>query len=133
VVNLLIDLQEKYGMSYLFISHDLSVVSHIADHIAVMYLGKIVEYGTVADIIGSPCHPYTIALIDAVPVPGKTGEKKIIQGETPSPSSPPSGCPFHPRCVESDDECRKIVPELKSLDGRRVSCHRRPIDKKTGE
>ncbi|MBU1170380.1 MAG: ATP-binding cassette domain-containing protein [Proteobacteria bacterium] len=125
VVNLLIDLQEKYGQSYLFISHDLSVVSHIADHIAVMYLGKVVEYGSVSAIIHTPLHPYTQALIDAVPVPGKQGKKRVIKGETPSPMSPPSGCPFHPRCPEAETICKSQVPELKSLSGCLVSCHLR--------
>lgn len=125
VVNLLIDLQEKYGMSYLFISHDLSVVSHIADHIAVMYLGKVVEYGTVSDIIRNPLHPYTQALIEAVPVPGKTGKRPVIKGETPSPMAPPSGCPFHPRCREAEPQCKSRIPELKSISQRQVSCHLR--------
>lgn len=125
VVNLLIDLQEKYGLSYLFISHDLSVVSHIADRIAVMYLGKVVEYGDVAGIINDPQHPYTRALIHAVPVPGKSGIRDVIQGETPSPMAPPSGCPFHPRCTEAQKVCRTDIPELRFVSGRRVSCHMR--------
>lgn len=125
VVNLLIDLQEKYGLSYLFISHDLSVVSHIADRIAVMYLGKVVEYGDVSGIIHAPRHPYTQALINAVPVPGKSGIKDVIQGETPSPIAPPSGCAFHPRCPEAQNVCKREIPVLKDVGGGRVSCHMR--------
>jgi oligopeptide/dipeptide ABC transporter ATP-binding protein len=125
VVNLLVDLQEKYGLSYLFISHDLSVVSHIADRIAVMYLGKVVEFGTVGQVIETPLHPYTQALIDAVPVPGKKGMARVIKGETPSPISPPPGCPFHPRCPEAEKICRETVPVLKAVEGRPVSCHLR--------
>lgn len=125
VVNLLIDLQEKYGLSYLFISHDLSVVSHIADRIAVMYLGKVVEHGSVQAIINNPLHPYTQALIDAVPVPGKSGIRHVIKGETPSPMAPPPGCPFHPRCSEAQDVCKRNIPLLRFVSGRQVSCHMR--------
>lgn len=125
VVNLLIDLQEKYGLSYLFISHDLSVVSHIADRIAVMYLGKVVEHGTVQAIIHEPLHPYTQALIDAVPVPGKSGIRHVIKGETPSPVAPPPGCSFHPRCPEAQAVCSGNVPELRLVNGRHVACHMR--------
>jgi oligopeptide/dipeptide ABC transporter ATP-binding protein len=125
VVNLLLDLQEKHGLSYLFISHDLSVVSHIADRIAVMYLGNVVEYGTVSAIIDKPLHPYTQALIDAVPVPGRQGQLRVIRGEAPSPINPPPGCPFHTRCPEVETVCRTAVPVLREIDGRQVSCHLR--------
>ncbi|GAB6095312.1 dipeptide ABC transporter ATP-binding protein [Desulfatiferula olefinivorans] len=125
VVNLLLDLQEKHGLSYLFISHDLSVVSHIADRIAVMYLGKVVEYGPVSEIIDSPLHPYTRALIEAVPVPGRTRTETILTGEPPSPVSPPPGCPFHTRCPEAAAVCRTAVPALKPVGGRQAACHLR--------
>lgn len=125
VVNLLFDLQEKYGLSYLFISHDLSVVSHIADTIAVMYLGKIVEHGCAEEIIDRPSHPYTMALIEAVPVPGKKGQRKVLEGETPSPSAPPSGCSFHTRCPEASDICKESEPVLKPFEGVLVACHHR--------
>ena len=127
VLNLLMDLQDKYGLTYLFISHNLSVVSHIADHVAVMYLGKTVEYGRVSDVIENPVHPYTQALISAVPVPGKKTDRIILEGETPSAANPPAGCPFHPRCPEAGDICRSRVPKL-VRDGERIfSCHmRRP-------
>jgi len=126
VVNLLIDLQQKYSMSYLFISHDLSVVSHIADNIAVMYLGKIVEYGSASEIIKNPLHPYTKALINAVPVPGKNkkeDEKIILKGEPPSPMNPPSGCPFHPRCNDSSDICTGTIPVVKKTKTGFAACH----------
>jgi len=125
VLNLLMDLQERYGLTCLFISHNLSVVSHIADHVAVMYLGKMVEYGPVADVIEDPVHPYTQALISAVPVPGKRGGRIVLKGETPSAANPPSGCPFHPRCPEKVDRCRTVVPETVRDGGRLFSCHLR--------
>ncbi len=125
VINLLIDLREKYGLSYLFISHDLSVVSNIAQRVAVMYLGKIVEYGGVDDIINDPMHPYTRALINAVPTPGVEKKKKIIlEGETPSPAFPPSGCRFHTRCPEVMSICRVKTPEKLESARRRVWCHK---------
>ena len=125
VLNLLMDLQEKYGLTYLFISHNLSVVSHIADHVAVMYLGKVVEYGSVADLIDDPVHPYSQALISAVPVPGKKGRRTFLQGETPSAVNPPAGCPFHPRCREQQAICRSTVPALRQVGNRSFACHMR--------
>ncbi|HUV50636.1 MAG TPA: ABC transporter ATP-binding protein [Anaerolineae bacterium] len=128
VVNLLMDLRDRYNLSYLFISHDLSVVSNIAHRTAVMYLGKIVEYGPTGDIINNPVHPYTKALISAVPrLDFEEIEHKrkriILKGEIPSPSDPPPGCMFHTRCMEAMDICRKIAPlETKSgMHG--VWCH----------
>ena len=124
VINLLISLQQRHHLSYLFISHDLSVVSNIADRIAVMYLGQIVESGTTFDIIHNPRHPYTKALIAAVPVPGKSRSRRILlKGEIPSASSPPPGCRFHTRCPEVMDICRQKVPVRKIIDGREVLCH----------
>ena len=124
VLNLLMDLREKYNLSYLFISHDLSVVRQISHRIAVMYLGCIVEEGATEDIIDNPLHPYTQALIEAVPVPGASRQKKtILTGEIPSPANPPSGCPFHTRCPQVMDQCRSVFPEVRSVNNRRVWCH----------
>ena len=114
VINLLMDLREKRNLSYLFISHDLCVVRMIAQKVAVMYLGRIVEYGDTEDVMEHPMHPYTKALLSAVPMPGRTmSERIILSGEQPSPVRPPSGCAFHPRCPLAHDECRTAVPELK--------------------
>ncbi len=124
VINLLMDLQARYNLSYLFISHDLSVVSNIASRVAVMYLGKIVEYGQTRDIINDPIHPYTKALISAVPEPGVKKKKRIVlKDETPSPSAPPSGCKFHPRCPEAIGICRKKEPQGICSGSRQVWCH----------
>ena len=116
VLNLLESLQERLGIAYLFIAHDLSVVEHVSDRIAVMYLGRIVEMGDSQSVITSPKHPYTRALLSAVPVPepGAKRERIVLQGDIPSPSNPPSGCPFHPRCQHplKDAECAGIVPPL---------------------
>ncbi|MFO7839553.1 MAG: ABC transporter ATP-binding protein [Desulfosalsimonadaceae bacterium] len=125
VINLLIALQERYQLAYLFISHDLSVVSNIADRIAVMYMGRIVEMGKTEDIIHAPAHPYTRTLIAAVPVPGeeRAGGSRPVTGETPSAASPPEGCPFHPRCPEAREVCRKQSPRLRRFRDRDVACH----------
>lgn len=127
IINLMIDLREKYRLSYLFITHDLSVVSHIADRIAVMYLGRIVEYGRTGDIIFHSRHPYTKALIAAVPVPGSQRSRKtVLSGATPSPSDPPPGCHFHPRCYQAMAICREEPPLETVSNGHRVSCHLYP-------
>lgn len=124
VINLMIDLREKYGPSYLFISHDLSVVSNIAGRVAVMYLGRVVEEGPTDGIIREPLHPYTRALIGAVPVPGvRRKEVPLLKGETPSPLAPPPGCRFHPRCPEVMSVCRQVDPGLTRRAGHRVWCH----------
>jgi oligopeptide/dipeptide ABC transporter ATP-binding protein len=116
VLNLLEALQDKLGLAYLFIAHDLSVVEHVSDRIAVMYLGRIVEMGEAGRVIGEPRHPYTRALLSAVPVPepGARRERIVLTGDVPSPSSPPSGCPFHPRCQHprKDADCARLVPPL---------------------
>ncbi len=127
ILNLFEDLQRELGLTYLFIAHDLSVVRHICDRIAVMYLGKIVEVANRDDLFEQPKHPYTEALLAAVPVPDpaieSTREQQVIPGEVPSPSDPPSGCHFHPRCPKVMDECSKQEPELSPLPGdRSVSC-----------
>jgi oligopeptide/dipeptide ABC transporter ATP-binding protein len=116
VLNLLESLQEKLGLAYLFIAHDLSVVEHVSDRIAVMYLGRIVEMGTARDVIDDPRHPYTRALLSAVPVPepGAARERILLRGDVPSPTRPPTGCPFHPRCQHPlrDADCATVVPPL---------------------
>jgi oligopeptide/dipeptide ABC transporter ATP-binding protein len=129
VLNLLSDLQERRGLSYLFISHDLAVVRHIAPRVAVMYLGRIVEEGPAEDIFTSPKHPYTQALLSAVPVPDPKSRRLriVLEGEPPSPVRPPSGCPFHPRCQHpaKDDACRAVRPELEEAGlARRVACYK---------
>jgi oligopeptide/dipeptide ABC transporter ATP-binding protein len=126
IINLLRDLQREHGLAYLFIAHDLAVVEHISDRILVMYLGKIVEQGPARAVCSQPKHPYTQALISAVPVVDQAARKKrtILRGDVPSPIHPPSGCPFHPRCPIAEPRCQSEVPALRSLsDGRSVACH----------
>ncbi|MBN4046700.1 dipeptide ABC transporter ATP-binding protein [bacterium AH-315-P07] len=126
ILNLLNDLQEKLGLTYLFIGHDLSVIRHISDHVAVMYLGRIVEIGTVDDIFDNPTHPYTKALLSAVPTPDPTDrlDRQILTGDIPSPIDPPSGCFFHPRCPSCVSVCRERRTELVDCsDTHQVSCH----------
>lgn len=126
VVNLLSDLQREHGMAYLFIAHDLAVVEHISDRILVMYLGKIVEAGPSKQVIGTPRHPYTQALISAVPaLDPLSGQRRIVLGgDIPSPVNPPKGCPFHPRCAAAEDRCRTEAPQPREIaPGQNVSCH----------
>ncbi len=125
VVNMMRDLQEKNGIAMVFISHDLKVVRNIADRVAVMYLGRIVEEASSDVIFRAPQHPYTKALVSSVPVPGKPLEGRVIlQGEPPNPASRPSGCAFHPRCPLARDICRSVVPELlEAGEGRTAACH----------
>jgi oligopeptide transport system ATP-binding protein len=116
ILNLLSELRNEFDLSIIFIAHDLSVVKHISDRIAVMYLGKIVEIGNAVDIIENPRHPYTRALVSAIPVPDPNKERKrertVLPGDPPSPINPPSGCSFHPRCVYATKECAKTIPTL---------------------
>ncbi len=125
IINLLQELQEKMHLTYFFISHDLRVVEHLSHRVAIMYLGKIVEIAPSATIYSDAKHPYTRALLSAVPLPDPERKKEriMLQGDVPSPVNPPSGCSFHPRCAYREDICDKVEPELVSADGHAVSCH----------
>ena len=124
VLNLLVDLQERLGLAYLFISHDLSVVRHVADEVMVMYLGRVVEAGPAREVFASPRHPYTRALLSATPVADPTHQQTRIrlEGELPSPLAPPPGCAFNPRCWRAEARCRAERPELEPLGTQRVAC-----------
>ncbi|MGO7587572.1 peptide ABC transporter ATP-binding protein [Rhizobium leguminosarum] len=125
VLNLLMDLQKEMGLAYLFISHGLSVVHHIADEVMVMYLGRPVETGPAAEVFARPRHPYTAALLSATPIADPDREKTRIrlQGELPSPLKPPSGCHFNPRCWKAQDHCRQVAPELTGEGTHQYACH----------
>jgi peptide/nickel transport system ATP-binding protein len=126
VLNLLLELQQRLGLTFLFVAHDLSVVRHISDRVAVMYVGQIVELAPTASIFANPRHPYTAALMRAVPVPDprvRAGDV-ALKGEVPSPASPPSGCYFHPRCPHAESRCRAEAPELREIaPGQFARCH----------
>ena len=124
IINLLEDLQKEYNLTYLFISHALSVVRHISDRVMVMYLGRVVEFGKTEELFAGPLHPYTRALLSAAPQPDPDVrvERIILEGEVPNPASPPSGCHFHPRCAYATERCRKDAPPLEERDGRMVAC-----------
>lgn len=127
IINLLDDLQDKFGIAYLFISHDLSVVRHISDRVGVMYLGKMMEITSRDELYKNPLHPYTQALLSAVPIPDPEVEAKrqviILKGEVPSPINPPSGCVFHPRCPRAFEDCSKVTPFIKDAgSGHDVAC-----------
>ena len=129
VINLLIDLQRDLGISYLFVAHDLAVVQHISDRVAVMYLGRIVEMADCDSLFAQPRHPYTRALLSAVPVPNPSGvsQRIILKGDVPSPMSPPSGCHFHTRCPHAMDRCKLEAPLLRDDgSGHQVACHLEP-------
>jgi peptide/nickel transport system ATP-binding protein len=127
ILNLLKDLQEESGLTYLFVSHDLGMVEHLADEVAVMYVGKVVEVALTADLYRQPLHPYTEALLSAVPDPDPTVRRHtsriVLRGEVADPSQTPSGCAFHPRCIYAQDRCQTQTPELREIGGRRVACH----------
>jgi len=125
ILNLLKDLQEEYGFTYFYISHDLSTVKHMCDRVAVMYVGKLVELGLVKDVYENPIHPYTKALMSAIPIPGRRREGRIIlKGSVPTPIDPPPGCRFNPRCQFSEPMCAKKNPELTEVrKGHFVACH----------
>ena len=126
VLNLLMDLQKEMRMAYIFISHDLSVIKHISDRVAVMYLGHVVEIAEKADLYNHPMHPYTVALLSAIPVPDRKHKKEkiVLEGDLPSPANPPTGCVFHTRCRYATEECRTSCPEMKTLQkNHQVACH----------
>ncbi len=126
IINLLNELQEEHNLSYLFISHDLSVVEHISDSVGVMYLGNLVEYGDTDDIFRNPLHPYTKALFSAIPIPDPTVKMKriVLEGSIPSPANPPAGCKFHTRCAQCMDICKTVAPEQKEIEkDHYVVCH----------
>ena len=126
IINLLIDLQQEFNLSYIIIAHDLAVVEHICDRIAVMYLGKVVETASYHNVYTNPKHPYTQALLSAIPVadPKAKKERMILKGDVPSPINPPSGCAFHPRCPHRMDVCDQETPELKDIgDNHLVACY----------
>ncbi len=125
VLNLMMDLQQEFGLSYVFVSHDLSVVEHIADDVIVMYLGKVVEQGNKADIFSSPKHPYTQALLSSTPQlnADKRRTRIKLEGELPSPLNPPPGCAFHSRCMHANDKCHQEAPILKAAENQMIACH----------
>ncbi|NMJ41397.1 ABC transporter ATP-binding protein [Roseomonas sp. JC162] len=125
VMNLLIDLQAERRLTMLFISHDLRAVRQVSHRVAVMYLGRIVEEGEPDAVLRDPAHPYAQALVSAIPHPGRTARRQVLQGDPPNPAARPPGCAFHPRCPVAVGLCRSVVPELKprASDGRRVACH----------
>ena len=128
IINLLEALQDELGLTYVFIAHDLSVVQHISDRVMVMYLGKVVEIASRRDLYRDPKHPYTQALLSAVPMPSPDAEAErevvLLEGEVPSPLNPPAGCPFHPRCSMARPDCRESMPVLRTQDAdHKVACH----------
>ena len=123
-MNLLVELQAAHGMAVLFISHDLRAVRQVSERVAVMYLGTIVEEGEPDALLQDALHPYTQALVSAIPHPGRGGNRIVLQGDPPSPAARPSGCPFHPRCPAAVARCARDVPVLRDHPGgRRVACH----------
>jgi len=128
VLNLLADLQQEFRLAYVFVSHDLSVVKHIADRVMVVYLGRVVESGTRDEVFGSPQHPYTRALLSATPVADPRARKQriILVGELPSPFNPPTGCAFHPRCSLAQERCRRLDPAMEGTPDHASACFESP-------
>ncbi|MBN4059440.1 dipeptide ABC transporter ATP-binding protein [Dehalococcoides mccartyi] len=125
VINLMMDLQDEFGLTYLFVSHDLSVVNQISDRVVVMYVGRVVEVGTPQELFHNPKHPYTSALISSLPIsdPKRRGKRAVLEGEIANPANPPTGCYFHPRCPFATDQCEVEAPPLQEVSGRLVACH----------
>ncbi len=125
ILNLLIDLKKRLGLSYIFISHDLSVVEHVSDDVAVMYLGQIVEHGKTAQVLRAPLHPYSQALVSAIPEidPNRKKQRIVLTGDPPNPEDVPPGCPFHPRCRQVMAMCKHTPPALRVTQDREVACH----------
>ena len=127
VINLLSDLQEQLNLTYLFVAHDLSVVRHISDRVAVMYVGKMVELAETEELFSNPKHPYTSALLQSVPIPDPKNKKErfVLEGEVASPANPPEGCYFNPRCAHATDVCRTETPVFEEIEPKHwVACHR---------
>lgn len=136
IINLLKKLQKEFNLTYLFISHDLSVVEHISDTVGVMYLGNMVEYADTEELFANPLHPYTKALFSAIPVPDPDYQmdRIILEGNIPSPANPPSGCKFHTRCTECMEKCKNVAPEYKEISkGHFVACHLYDAPERNGE
>ena len=128
IINLLDDLQDEFGLTYLFVAHDLSVVRHVSDRIAVMYLGKVMEVSPSEELYTKPIHPYTSALLSAIPIPdpreNRARDRIVVGGEPPSPIDPPPGCVFHTRCPRATDVCRRVIPPLTEYaGGHAAACH----------
>ena len=123
VINLLMDLRQRHGLAYLVIGHDLSVLRHVAQRLAVMYLGRLAEIGPADSVVGAPQHPYTQALVAAAPAPGTTRQRRILPGEPPSAAQPPAGCAFHPRCPQAMPVCRVTPPPACAVGAHTVWCH----------
>jgi peptide/nickel transport system ATP-binding protein len=128
IINLLDDLQDQFELTYLFVAHDLSVVRHVSDRIAVMYLGKLMEISPAEELYTKPIHPYTSALLAAIPIPdpreNRQRERIVVSGEPPNPINPPSGCVFHPRCPRATQVCREVEPPLvRYANGHLAACH----------
>jgi len=132
IVNLLDDLQDDFGLSYVFIAHDLSVVRHVSDQIAVMYLGKLMELSPAEELYTKPIHPYTEALLSAIPIPdpreNRARERTVLGGEPPNPINPPSGCRFHTRCPRATEVCREVEPPLAEYPGGHLAACHHPLN-----
>jgi oligopeptide/dipeptide ABC transporter ATP-binding protein len=132
IVNLLDDLQDELGLTYLFVAHDLSVVRHVSDRVAVMYLGKLMEISPAEELYTKPIHPYSSALLEAIPIPdprrNRERERSVVSGEPPNPIDPPSGCVFHPRCPYATDVCRTVEPPLTSYPGGHLAACHHPLN-----